>query len=345
LNILLLTSHSIAEYDDLRMLTDLGYPTFSIGAYSDPANPTDDKRPALPEAPFYPELVEACDETRERLTAERGEPGPRIDWAKAELPPAVLRWADTIIVHHFVEFWIAEAWPRLDGKRVVWRTCGQSSPLLEARMARLDGLEVVRYSPRERAMPNYAGESALIRFGKYPDDWYGWDGSLLAVGNVTQNMIERGDATGLGFWFETTRDIPSYPAGPGSDRLGGMGMVDYQSLREYLRVLRAYLYTGTRPASYTLGLVEALMTGTPVVSIDAASWGDGWGGAPLFEGEELANLGPFGRDRSPDPVEALRVLLDDDETAREWSRLQRTYALRHFDIAAVGKAWRDFLGE
>ena len=42
MNVLLLTSHSIAEYDDLRMLTDLGYNVFSIGAYTDPRNPTDD---------------------------------------------------------------------------------------------------------------------------------------------------------------------------------------------------------------------------------------------------------------------------------------------------------------
>ena len=54
--IALCLSHSIEEHDQLKLLSGMGYEVFSIGGYIDPANPHDDKRPALPEVPFYPQL-------------------------------------------------------------------------------------------------------------------------------------------------------------------------------------------------------------------------------------------------------------------------------------------------
>ena len=47
MNILYVGSHSILEYDEVRLLSDLGHDIFSIGSYTDPANPSDDKRPAI----------------------------------------------------------------------------------------------------------------------------------------------------------------------------------------------------------------------------------------------------------------------------------------------------------
>jgi hypothetical protein len=132
-NVLLLTSHSIAEYDDLRMLSDLGYDVFSIGAYTNPGQPGDDKRPALPDVPYHADFEALCWEQRARH--EGDDPGFVIDWAKGDLHPGIVDWADAIIVHHFPEAWIAGQWERIRDKRVIWRTCGQSDPRLEAAMA------------------------------------------------------------------------------------------------------------------------------------------------------------------------------------------------------------------
>jgi hypothetical protein len=109
MNVLLLTSHSIAEYDDLRMLSDLGYDVFSIGAYTNPGQPGDDKRPALPDAPYHADFEALCWEQRARHDGD--DPGFVIDWAKGDLHPAIVDWADAIIVHHFPEAWIAGQWP------------------------------------------------------------------------------------------------------------------------------------------------------------------------------------------------------------------------------------------
>ena len=339
MNVLLLASHGIAEYDDVRMFSRLGYDVFCPGGYADPKHPGETLRPAIPEAPDHPDLRVLCDKQREKHAAEPADWA--IDWAKADLHPELVDWADVIICHHFPERWIAAQWARIKHKRVIWRTCGQSNPQLEQLMGlfRRDGLQIVRYSPNETAFgPDFAGEDALIRFGKYPDDYGPWAGDGLWVGNVTQHMLERGDATGLSFWLAATRDLPARPAGPGSERLpGGVGALDYDAMREYLRHCRVYLYTGTFPASYTLGLIEALMTGVPVMSITRQTFG-----TPLFEGDALAS---WIIDTPQHAREVLPRFLDKDlEQALNESRHIRQAAIDTFGMDAVGPLWVQFLG-
>ena len=341
MNILLLASHSVAEYDDLRMLSDLGYDVFAPGGYSDPAHPATDMRPALPNVKAHPELDALCVAQREK---HAGEPDDyAIDWAKADLHSDLVDWADTIIVHHFPERWIGGQWRNIRRKRVIWRTCGQSNPGLERYMAPLVklGLQVVRYSPRERIafekLGAFAGEDTLIRFGKYPADWYGWTGSAPFVGNVTQDMIGRGAHCGIDFWREATEGLPVRPAGRGSEELGGVGLLPYEDMREYLRNVGVYLYTGTQPASYTLGLIEAMMTGTPVVSIGPERM---W--LPtLFEGGDIVGTS------FDDPAEArteMATILADRDLAAALSAVQRERAIVLFGIEYIGPQWANYLG-
>jgi hypothetical protein len=341
MNILLLASHAVAEYDDIRMFTDMGHDVFCPGGYQDPRQPGEGIRPGIPNAPVHPELIEACESVRHM----RGDPGKRIDWAKAEVHSAVLDWADVIIVHHFPEVWIAQQWARIRHKRVIWRTCGQSNPHLEQAMARYrrDGLQIVRYSPAERRYfeprKAWAGEDALIRFGKYPDDYGPYTGVDRWVGNLTQDMAVRGDACGYGFWMEATSGLRTCPAGKGSDAIGGLGTLPYEEMLEYLRSLRVYLYTGTRPASYTLGLIEAMLSGVPVVSIDQGSWGSGWGGDELFEAHEIAGqFYPADWARN-----VLQRFLDDPEYARQQGEVGRARAINLFGIEQIAPRWQRFL--
>lgn len=347
MNLLLLTSHSIAEYDDLRMFSDMGLDVFSIGAYTDPANPGDTLRPALPDAPQHPELAALCDVQRAKHAGDNADWA--IDWAKADLHPDLIDWADVIVVHHFPERWLVPQYGRFRGKRVIWRTCGQSDPNVEHTMLQLRmlGLEVVRYSPKEREtfepMKAWAGEDALIRFGKYPADYGPWDGSDAVVGNITQDMAGRGDSTGLSFWLAATEGLPVRPAGPASEKLqGGIGTLSYDEMREYLRRCRAYLYTGTQPASYTLGLAEAMLSGTPVVSIGPKAWGT-HSPQSLFEGHDMVGR-DFLWDNHPDGARAMSItFLNDEDYAVEISRVMRTRAIGYFDVRKVSAQWSQFL--
>jgi hypothetical protein len=207
MNVLLLLAHSIEEHDQLKLLAGLGYDVFSIGGYIDPAHPHDPKRPALPDVPYHPELHAAVDAlgTDDNLTA-----------AKVRIPDAVLDWADTIIVHHYEHTWLVPQWDRIRHKRVIWRTVGQSVEGNERMMApyREQGLQIVRYSPKERNIPGYAGEDALIRFYKDPAEWGGWTGEDARVINITQHLRQRDPYTNWRFWEKATAGLPRLALGP-----------------------------------------------------------------------------------------------------------------------------------
>lgn len=331
--IVLLLAHSIEEHDMLKLLSGLGYEVFSIGGYIDPARPHDPKRPAL-DIPFYSKLKAAVDD----LGTD-----DNLDAAKRHIPDAILEWADTIICHHYEHTWIVPQWERLRDHRVIWRTVGQSAEGNEAMMAPLyrEGLQIVRYSPKERNIPNYAGEDALIRFYKDPAEWYGWTGTEPVVINITQHLRQRDPYTNWGFWEAATKGLNRMPLGPGSEAIGGPGELTYAEMQGWLRRARCYLYTGTQPASYTLGLIEAMMTGIPVVSI-GPSWMKVFPYGPdLFEGHEIA--GTWHDD--PAVVRDLLIgLLTHSGVAKAESERLRARAIELFGIDTIREQWRSFLG-
>jgi glycosyltransferase involved in cell wall biosynthesis len=346
--ILYLPCHSILEYDELRLLAALGHEVASIGAYIDPAHPLDTKRPPL-DVPMV-EIVK-------REVDALGQQGhtDTLDAAKKHIPDALIDWADVIIVAGFEHSYLIPQWDRLRDKRVIWRTIGQSGERNEALMKPLhdDGCQIVRYSPKERNIPNFAGEDALIRFAKHPDDWHGWTGEEIAVTNASQGLYSRSLAddgalqapgfqwTSFSFWRGATDELPTKPVGPGSEIIGGLGSVGSDEMAAHLRRCRAYLSTGTQPASYTLGLIEALVTGIPVVSIGPEWYRILPYGPEMFEGHELALLW------ANDPRDAhahLERLLRDRAYAEQISVEQRAKAIDLFGFDGIAAQWQDFLG-
>lgn len=333
MNILLLLAHSIEEHDQIRLLSSLGYDVFSIGGYIDPAHPHDPKRPALPGVSRHEDLKAVVDGlgTSDNLAE-----------AKRRIPDALIDWSDVIICHHYEYNWLWPQWDRIQHKRVIWRTVGQSTQSNEEAAAtyRSKGLQIVRYSPREEWIPGYAGRDALIRFYKDPDEWTGWTGSNQTVINITQHLIQRGDATNGRFWLAATAGVNAQALGPGSHVVGGPGEMTLEEMKVWLQQSRAYLYTGTQPASYTLGFIEAYMTGIPIVSIGRA-WMKMYprGGAlfeppdwvPSFDDPRLAR-------------EHLVRYLEDAEYAQKMSVIQREFAIKLFGMETIGQQWKEFLG-
>jgi hypothetical protein len=349
MNILLLLAHSIEEHDQLKLLSEAGYDVFSIGGYINPGAPHDPKRPALPEVPYHPELQAVVDAL--------GTPD-NLDAAKRHIPDDILDWADVIICHHYEHTWLVPQWDRIKHKRVIWRTVGQSVDGNEAMMAplRKDGLQIVRYSPKERNIPNFAGEDALIRFYKDPDEWQGWTGEWPGVINITQHLAQRDPYTNYGFWRDATAGLAlpngmdgppppfALPLGPGSEAIGGPGELTYDEMKAWLRRARVYLYTGTQPASYTLGLIEAMMTGIPVVSIGPSHMRIFPYGHLMFEGHELVEPA-LAKDDPTAAGAALRTLLNTEVAfASAFSNHQRQRAIDLFGKDRIKAEWKAFLG-
>jgi hypothetical protein len=355
-------SHSIESYDQLRLYTDLGYEAVDIGGYIDPRAPHDPKRPAVPDAPFVPEIKAAVDAlgTPDNLGA-----------AQSYIPDAVLDWLGddgVLIYHHYLERLYGQ-WDHIrdwmkgaPGRRVVWRSVGQSVENNE-RMAqpfRADGLERVAYSPKERNIPQYAGEDALIRFYKDPDEYCGWTGEDPIVINITQHLRQRDPYTNWRFWEAATQGLPRMALGPGSEIIGGPGELSYEDMHTALRRARAYLYTGTQPASYTLGLIEAMMTGTPVISIGPEYHNIFPYGPQLFEAHEILeslwerdgpdpfgglSFGPGSYVANPDGArQYLRAFLEDIPMATVASAWTRQRAIELFGKDKIAAEWKAFLG-
>ena len=335
-------AHAVESWYQLDLLTSLGYEVIDIGPYIDPAHPHVDTRPPLPGVPTYPEMVEAV----EGHKAERD--------PQDHIPDAVLDWLgdDGVILFHrrleklFGQWDRIRGWKRgSGGRRVIWRSVGQSvaNNEREAQPFRMGGLERVAYSPKEAHIPGYVGHDAFIRFWGHQVE-EPWTGSDRTVIQVSQNLRQREPFTNWTFWDSVTRDLPRRPIGPGSEVIGGPGPLPWAEVQRALLDSRAFLFTGSQPASYTLGLLEAMHAGIPTVSIGAAwmrvDYGD-TDARELFEGHELAPLW------ADDPATAhhiLRRLLNDDAYAADVSRVTRALAREHFDRATVGAQWKALLG-
>ncbi len=340
-------AHSILEHDEVKLFHELGHEVFSIGSYIHPSRPLDNLRPPLA-VPEIPHLIAAVD-----ALGQQGHTDTLMAAKDMGLPDEVVDWADVIVYAALEHRWLAPNWNRLKSKRVIWRTIGQSGDRNEALMKPLfdHGCEIVRYSPKERNIPHFAGESALIRFYKDPQVWNGWTGEEAVVTNVTQSLYQRSLAddgmlqppgrqwTSFSFWDRATQGLPTKPMGSGSDAIGGLGKVDWETMRDVLRSSRAYLYTGTQPASYTLGLIEAMMVGIPVVSITPDWFQIIPYGPQMFEGHEIAPLSGTPEDAHAE----LERILRDPSYAAEVGEECRQRAIYAFGRDTIAAQWQEFL--
>ena len=302
---------------------------FSFGGYVNPEAPHDNKRPGF--KGYYSDQLNAV----------------AIQCSKENLHPELIEWADTIIVMHRHD-WIITNWEKMKHKRVIWRTIGQSVPDIERDLApyRSQGLQIVRYSPREEHIKDFVGQDAVIRFYKDPEEYKDWNGDIKKVLNVTQSMKARGTFCGYEILNQATDGLDRIVYGPGNEDIPySGGILPYDDLRKAYRDHRVYFYTGTYPASYTLNFIEALMTGIPIVAI----------------GRDLANLGIFQMDSYEvdqiiksgvngyigNSIEELRacseLLLNNPEAGMKIGEEGRKTAIELFGKEKIMKEWEAFL--
>jgi hypothetical protein len=329
-----ISCHSVLEYDEVKLLTDLGYEVYSNGAYRDPRGAYTLPRPGIPNAPIDERFME--------LTAIH---------PKTELPPELIDPYDVIIIMHSPEV-LFNNWPRIKHKRVIWRTIGQSLPHIEQRVQGLvaEGLQIVRYSAMERNLLNFAGENTTIYFYKDPNEFTGWTGFDKRPINFSQSLLGR---RYFCHYDEISEAFAPFPGakvyGSGNDDLGHLngGDVPYEHMKGLMRDCGAYLYAGTWPASYTLSLIEAMMTGIPVVAIGTKlAETDRFEGFHFYEVPNFIEngLNGFIGDTVEELQRYLRMLLDDPILAKKIGDNGRKTAIGKFGRDRIGEEWKRFLG-
>lgn len=270
--------------------------------------------------------------------------------SKDNIHDNLIEWADAIIVMHKHE-WIENNWSRIAQKRVIWRSIGQSIPDIELVLAKYKakGLQLVRYSPYEERIKNYAGHDAVIRFYKDPEEYRDWTGHVPEIMSIAQAMPHKGRERELNWkaFRLASKGLPTTLYGFGNEEAGEMngGGVTYDELKLMLRAHRGYLYTGTMPACYTLGFIEALMTGIPVVAIGNLLGYDSFYKQNTYEVADIlsSGLNGFASNDTQKLNQYLDALIKSEKLARKISQKGRELAIRFFGKPIITKQWSDFL--
>ena len=334
MNILYASVHSILEHGECRLFLDLGHDVFSIhGAYHDGKGDGSRSPLAMKDHTHLQQVALQC--SRENLHQE------------------IIDWADVIIVMHRAD-WIESNWGKLKKKKVILRTIGQNTESNERDLKRLrkEGLLIVRYSPMEKKIPEYVGEDVCIRFYKDQNEYDGYNGNNSQIINLSQAMFgndtvrSRGDHMSIDLFKKVVEGFPWKIFGRDNDLAGEhwAGSVSHEDLKAMMRFNRVFFYTGTRPASYTLAFIEALMVGMPIVSIGEVN-GNSIYNQQTFEIPSIIENGKDGffSDDINTLREYIRNLLEDKELALKIGREARQKAISLFGKDNIMKQWRDFL--
>lgn len=336
MNILYLSCHSILEYDEVSLLTELGHNVFSDGAYSDPTGNKLLPRPGISNGKYFPEL--------EQLAREN---------PKTHLADETIEWADVIIIMHTPE-WVTENWDRIKHKRVIWRSIGQSTKHVEnmIRKARYEGLKIVRYSPVEANLPDYVGNDMTIRFYKDPEEFKEWNGDTKRVINMSQSLKARRMHCHYDDIMAIIDGFPALIYGSGNDDLGPLngGELPYDLMKGAMRDNRVFVYGGTWPAAYTLAFMEAWMTGIPIVAIgrDLAEQVSGIPTQDRLSFYEVTNfiedgVNGFIADDYGKARAVIHELLEDHELAKRIGAAGREKAIEIFGKETIMAQWKEFL--
>lgn len=327
MNILYLSCHAILEYDELRLFEELGIDYFSLGSYINPQKPVDQIRPGLQRQPDH-ELISIAPD-------------------RDNMPKEFIDRFDVIIVMHKHE-WIVNNWEKMKHKRVIWRTIGQSTPKIESIMTeyKKQGIKIMRYSPRERLIENYAGEDAIVRFYKDENEFKDWNGQDTRPMTIAQNMKHRGQHCNYDAFAAIAKETGAVLYGTtNQDSEFNGGFLTYEEMKQKLRNHRCFIYTGTQPASYTLGFIEAMMTGIPIVSIgkklgnSLAEYGQ------LFEIPDILDHGMSGiiSDDIDNLIEKTKLLQNNHSAAFRIGRIARKRAIAFFGMQRALNDWKRFL--
>jgi hypothetical protein len=324
-----ISCHSILEYDEVQLLTDLGHDVFSNGAYIDPRGHITLPRPPIAGAVYHEDYANLS-----------------INFPKTNLPPELIEPFDVIIIMHHPDV-IVQNWNKIKHKKVVWRTIGQSTTSVEASLEpmRKEGLKIIRYSPKERNLSNYIGEDVLIRFCKDEDAYSGWIGSGGVV-TFAQSLKGRRSHCHYEEIIDVITKYSGFVYGPGNDDLGELngGSISYFAQIKKMQESRVMIYGGTAPASYTLSFIEAMMMGLPIVAISKQLANIIYD-FDFYEVDEiLAPIGGLVCDNVDQMFEKTKMMLNDIDFAKEMSEKQRGLAIEMFGKKKIIKQWEDFLG-
>ncbi|AWJ93274.1 hypothetical protein Sp245p_25970 (plasmid) [Azospirillum baldaniorum] len=342
LSVLYFACHETLEFDDLRMLTKAGHKVFSIGSFGDKSWKDQSFRGAgdeLEKAFHQKELFEQFEKTGCSIRAR-------------SVTAEFCKNFDVVIVNHH-PIWFTSNRDAFGDLPVVMRTIGQSTQEVEEEYrAFQDRVKIVRYSQTEAERPGWAKTDAVIYFGKYPGDYQAWRGGSggLSFHNAfaPRNAISYPD---VGGWQRFNERVQSRLFGAWNEGIpNSSGLAPHGDMARLLQEASYYFYIYTRPPSYTLSVLEAMMAGTPILApsdkfiLDqGCPVDDGWDPSRYEVPAFLDDGGGALYDTIADAADLAREIQEDSEKAAAVSAAARANAVMRFDAEKIGAQWNEFL--
>jgi hypothetical protein len=245
-----------------------------------------------------------------------------------------------------IQDWIEWNKEVFKNKLVILRTIGQNTSNCELRLNEKikDGIKILRYSPFERKLKNYAGEHGMIRFLKYDSDFHPRKNTISQVITFGQSIKNRWSFCGGPYIEEISKLVPFKLFGPNNQtHFYSGGFISYQEQLEQLANNSAYFYTGTYPACYTLNFIEAMLSGIPIVAIGTKLSYDLIDEFPL-ETPSIMDMygGKYFDDIDQIKMELL-MLLEDNKLNKTISTKQKAFAKQLFSVEENIFRWNAFL--
>jgi glycosyltransferase involved in cell wall biosynthesis len=161
-----------------------------------------------------------------------------------------------------------------------------------------------------------------------------YDGSLPRGIVVINNIHERGRRLGLDVFLEVRKHVPLDLIGMNTENVGGLGEILHPALPAFIKQYR-FFFNPIRYTSLGLAVLEAMMTGIPVVGLATTEMV-----TVVRDGESgclHTNISYL--------IERMKELLNDREMAARLGEAGRRVAIERFNIQRFVHDWEKLVGE
>lgn len=317
MNILYLSCHGALEFDEVKLLSELGYDVFCHGDIGGNERP----------------LTKGRDNRCNWMTID--EINTVRSCSPDNLPDFVIEKADVIICMH-VCHWLINQWDKIRKKKCFLRQIGQHSSVLGSTIRHMtdDGLKVIPYWPNDLEFNGLTQNQVtqVVPFYKDDKEFFGWKGTRKLVLTACNDITREGGACRPDLYKYITGGLPRLLVGRHNRLFGDFtARVPYDMLKELYRECFIYFYIGTEPATYTLNLIEAMMTGMPVIAFNNK--------------RGIKDMVNFCSDDPDELFESLQDALSKDVDSPELTKYCcREKAIELFSRQRSADAWKQVIG-
>lgn len=147
---------------------------------------------------------------------------------------------------------------------------------------------------------------------------------------VVNNLFERGRRVGPDIFEKVAKIIPLDLIGMGTEKYGGLGEVIHSGLPEFISHYR-FFFNPIRYTSLGLAVIEAMMTGLPVVALATTEY------VTVIQNKKTG----FINTDIDCLIDNMQFLLENKQVAKEMGLRGKDYADERFDIKKFTEEWEN----